>query len=95
MIRVNKEKTAQIAERIQEDAKKVNTLIAEMEEEQINLSKIWISEASDLTQEKMKMLKENCEAIKKEMEFIGDTIQCILQEIQAQEKLDLQKATQL
>ena len=58
MIRVNKEKTAQIAERIQEDAEKVNILLAEMEEERINLSKIWISEASDLTQEKMKMLKE-------------------------------------
>ncbi|CVI65467.1 hypothetical protein NDGK_00212 [Clostridiales bacterium CHKCI001] len=95
MIRVNKEKTAQIAERIQEDAEKVNILLAEMEEERINLSKIWISEASDLTQEKMKMLKENCEAIKKEMELISDTIQSILQKIQAQEEMDLQKAGQL
>ena len=82
MIRVNKEKTAQIAERIQEDAEKVNILLAEMEEERINLSKI-------------KMLKENCEAIKKEMELISDTIQSILQKIQAQEEMDLQKAGQL
>lgn len=95
MIQVNKEKTAQIAKKMQEDAEKINVLITEMGEEQTNLSKIWISEASNLTQEKMRMLKENCGAIKKEMEFIGDTIQCILQEIQAQEELDLQKATQL
>ncbi len=95
MIQVNEEKTLDVANQIKDQAEKMKQLLTNIENKKMELQKIWVSEASDITQRKIMELKDNCEKVEKEMEIIGDTIIKTIQIIQKQNKMDLQEAQNL
>lgn len=92
MIQIDEKQVLEVTEAMEKQAARLQQSIIKMDEIKTNVQKHWISEASDITQQKVQQLEQKCGTVQKEMLVVFEIITEITAIIKKQETEDAKKA---